>query len=68
MIMSGQTKVCSDKKNLVDEYVKKYDPYTQQEGLDFDLRGYSSYVEEHNLSVKDITPDIMNMFVRKAEI
>lgn len=66
--MSGQMKVYSDKKKIVDEYVKKYDPYTKNEGLNFDLRGYSSYVETHNLNVKDITPDIMNMFVRKAEI
>lgn len=66
--MSGQIKVCDSKKELMDEYIKKYDPYTKRNELKFDLRGYSSYVETHNLNVEDITPDIMNMFVRKGEI
>lgn len=64
--MSGQTNVCSDKKKIVDEYIKKYDPYEKKEGLNFDLRGYASYVETHNLKAEDITPDIMNQFVKKS--
>lgn len=66
--MSGQTNVYSAKKKIVDEYVKKYSPFEKKEGLDFDLRGYSTYVKTHNLEAKEITPDIMNMFEQKAEI
>ena len=30
----------------------------------FDVRGYARFIKEHQLSAKDITPEIMQKFVK----
>ena len=50
-------------KVIVEEYIKRVNPYEKQRPLEFDLRKYAAYVKEKGLKVSDITPEIMNMFV-----
>ncbi|MBQ8326923.1 MAG: hypothetical protein IJX86_07595 [Lachnospiraceae bacterium] len=61
--MNGQKNSCKSKRTLVDEYVKEHNPYNQGDKLEYDIRGYSSYVKEHQIKVEEITPEIMNMFL-----
>lgn len=55
--MSAQTK--SYKREIVENYVKEHDPY-HFVPLEFDLRGYADYIKRNNLSVEDLTPEVMN--------
>lgn len=61
MIMNGQK--TKSKRQIVEEYIKRVNPYEKQRPLEFDLRKYAAYVKEKGLKVSDITPEIMNMFV-----
>lgn len=58
--MSGQMK--KSKREIVNEYINRVNPYEKQKPLSFDLRGYATYVAEHGLKASDITPEIMNRF------
>lgn len=62
--MSGQT--MKSKDQIVDEFIKRVNPYESHQPIAFDLRGYAAYMEEHNLQGKDITPEIMNKFSRAS--
>ncbi len=61
MIMNGQK--TKSKRQIVEECIKRVNPYEKQRPLEFDLRKYAAYVKEKDLKVSDITPEIMNMFV-----
>lgn len=58
--MNGQTK--KSKQQIVDEYIKRVNPYEKPQPIAFDLRGYAAYIEANNLKAADITPEIMNKF------
>ena len=62
--MNGQMK--QSKAQLVQDCIRRVNPYEKQPPLAFDMRGYAQYVKEHGLSAKDITPEIMQMFSRKT--
>lgn len=58
--MNGQMK--KSKRQIVEEYIKRVNPYEKQPPIAFDLRGYAAYVAEKGLKASDITPEIMQMF------
>jgi len=58
--MSGQTK--KSKREIVNEYISRVNPYEKQKPLAFDMRGYASYVAQQGLKASDITPEIMKRF------
>ena len=59
--MNGQ-KTFNEKLNIAEKFIATVNPYEKSPNLNFDLRGYAQYVKEHNLTGKDITADVMNMF------
>lgn len=58
--MSGQMK--KSKRQIVDEYLKRVNPYEKPQPIAFDLRGYATYVAEKGLKATEITPEIMQRF------
>lgn len=62
--MIGQTK--KSKNQIVDEYIKKVNPYEMPRPIAFDLRGYAQYIKANNLKGNEITPEIMNRFSKKS--
>ena len=62
--MNGQTTLSKfkEKQKIADDYIKKVNPYIKPEPLQFDLRGYSNYMKEHNIAAKDVTDDIYEKF------
>lgn len=58
--MNGQMK--KSKRQIVEEYIKRVNPYEKQPAIAFDLRDYAAYVAEKGLKASDITPEIMQMF------
>ncbi len=62
--MSGQTLSFEQKNKLVDDFIRRVNPYEKQPGLSFDLRGYSKYVEEHNIPRNNVPESVMKMFQR----
>ena len=61
--MNGQMESYKDKQNLVDEYLSRTDIYSSLKPLDFDLRGYASYIEENGIDCKSVPEDVVNQFV-----
>jgi hypothetical protein len=55
----------AEKRRLADEFIKRTDPYTHHDFPAIDLRAYIQYVKDHNLMAKDVTPEIMEMFIKK---
>lgn len=58
--MNGQTK--KSKREIVNEYIARVNPYEKQKALSFDLRGYAAYIAENGIKASEITPEIMNKF------
>lgn len=63
--MNGQTKSYNKQNVIANEFIKRINPYNSETSLNFDLRGYSSYVKEKHLDANQITPKIMSMFIKK---
>lgn len=63
--MTGQMKSYNEKKNIANEFIQKINPYETGKPLKFDLRGYASYVKENRLTANEITPKLLDMFVKK---
>ena len=61
--MTGQTK--KSKSQIVEEYIKKVNPYEKPQPIAFDLRGYAAYIKANGLKGTDITPEIMNKFSKE---
>ena len=62
--MTGQTK--KSKNQIVEEYLRRVNPYEKPQPVVFDLRGYAAYIRAKGLKGKDITPEIMNRFSGKS--
>ena len=62
--MNKQTKSFKEKYDMVQEYIKKVDPYKPLKPLKFDLRSYAAYLEEHSLSGKDVPDSVLQKFTR----
>ena len=65
--MSGQRKNYSVHEKQTMEYVRKYPPYGPYETLDLDLRSFSQYCKEKNISNKDVTPKIVEEYKLREE-
>ena len=65
MIMRGVTNDFESDK-IAKEYNKKNEHNIYSGGFmePFDVRGYARFMKEHQLSAKDITPEIMQKFVK----
>ena len=63
--MNGQMKSYNEKKSIANEFIRQNNPYEKKPSLNFDLRKYATYVKENGLKADEITPQIMNMFVKK---
>ena len=66
--MNGQMESYKDKQNIVDEYLSRTDIYASLKPLDFDLRGYASYIEENGIDCKNVPKDIVNQFVTDSTV
>ena len=53
----------NEKQKIIDDFIKRVDPYKKPEPLNFDLRGYSAYIKEHNLSAVDIDESVFKKFI-----
>ena len=62
--MNGQMSSFEEKKKIVDNYLAQTDVYKPLVSLKFDLRGYADYVEKNNIDSRDVTDDILEMFVK----
>lgn len=62
--MSGQMK--SFKQKIVDDFIRKVNLYEKPKPIAFDLRGYSKFISDNNLSVSEITPEIMAQFQKTS--
>lgn len=60
--MNGPTK--KYKRQIVVDYIKRVNPYEKSQPISFDLRGYAKYLEEHNISGKNVPLNVMKMFQR----
>lgn len=58
--MCGQTNAY--KKELVEDFLNKCNPYENNESLRFDLRAYAAYIKENNIDVTHITDGVFSMF------
>lgn len=56
-------KMISRKQHIVDEFIKRVDPFKKHAPINVDLRAYSRYIRENNIPTEKITPEIMNQFV-----
>jgi len=65
MIMRGVTNAFESDK-VVSDFIKKNERNIYSGGFmkPFDVRGYAKFIKEHQLSAKDITPEIMQKFVK----
>ena len=58
--MNGQMK--KSKREIVNEYIARVNPYEKQKPLSFDLRGYATYISKNGIKASEITPEIMSRF------
>lgn len=61
--MNGQTSAF--RKATAEKFISENNPYKKREPINFDLRAYSSYVRENNLTARQITPQILEKFIKK---
>lgn len=63
--MCGVTNAFESDK-VVSDFIKKNECNIYSGGFmkSFDVRGYARFIKEHQLSAKDITPEIMQKFVK----
>ncbi len=62
--MSGQRKNYSEYKKEMDEFIRTHPPYASSKPCNVDLRAFSKYVKENGLSNEDVTPEIVEMFIK----
>lgn len=62
--MSGQRKNYSEYKKEMDDYIRTHPPYVPSKPCNVDLRAFSKYVKENGLSNEEVTPEIVEMFVK----
>lgn len=65
--MNGQIVLSkTNKKQMVEDFIHRVNPYDPPKGeFSVDLRAYAKYVEKNKLTGKDITKEILDMFVKK---
>ncbi len=59
--MSGQTK--KSKGQIVEEYIKRVNPYEKPQPIAYDLRGYAAFLKANGLNGADVTPEMMDRFL-----
>lgn len=52
----------SERNRVVDDFIKRCDPYKSRKTPKFDLRGYADYLKKNHISGMDVTPEMMQMF------
>ena len=64
--MSGAVNNYKQREAQIQDYIERNEEriYHGKKMPSFDMRGYAKYIREHRLSADEITPDIMNKFVR----
>ena len=58
MKKTKKTTTVDEKQKIVDDFIKRVNPYKKPQPIAFDLRGYAAYIEEHG----EATPEIMESF------
>ena len=56
-MMNYDVKDRVQKDNLVKQFVREVDPYKKPAGLGIDLRALSSYAEEKQVHIRDLTEE-----------
>ena len=63
--MNGQPVLSKKEKDaLARRFIANNNPYDPPKCPSFDLRGYSAFLKQNDVSGKDVTPQMMNMFAR----
>lgn len=60
--MNEPTKSYSEKMAIMDEFIKRVNPYEKPQPLNFDIRGYSDYLDEHGIDGKNVPQHIVEKF------
>lgn len=60
--MNGQIISYKEKMNIAENYISRIKPYEKPEPLNFDLRGYSDYLEKNGLTGQNISKTITEKF------
>lgn len=65
--MNGQTVLSRNEKNeIIKEFIERVNPYDPPKpSYKIDLRAYAKYLDENNIEGKDVTDEIMSMFIKK---
>ena len=58
MKKTKKTTTVDEKQKIVDDFIKRVNPYKKPQPIAFDLRGYAAYIEEHG----EATPEIIESF------
>jgi hypothetical protein len=65
MNMAGQAISFEEKQKMVQTFVETVNPYEKKPGLKFDLRRYSEYLSDHNISGNNVPPSVLKMFSKQ---
>lgn len=60
--MSGQMVSFDEKQRIADEFIERTNPYRPYEPLEFNLRDYLQYLEDHNIDNRHIPNEVMQKF------
>lgn len=60
--MNGQMKSYNEKMAIIENFIAKVNPYEAPQPLNFDLRGYATYLKEQGLSGKHVPKSVMEKF------
>ncbi len=62
--MFGQKNYPDPHQEIVDRFLEEHTPYESSKPLCFDLRKYSQYIREHNITDPTAIPDeVLDQFV-----
>ena len=59
---NADTNILKERKKAIDEYLKRVNVYQKREPLNFDLRGYTAYLEEHGIDGKNVPEEVVEKF------
>lgn len=60
--MNGQTKLFNERQKIMEEFILASKPYEKTPKLQFDLRGYSKYLKEHNIAGNTVPKEVVEFF------
>lgn len=62
--MNEQMSDFEERQRMADEFIERLQPYAQRRPLEFDLRGYATFLKERGIAGKDVPPDVAEKFAK----